>query len=83
MTTFRKYLYMFILGRNDLISARFNITCAAFSLCRGVNISVLRHEAEFYGITPLGTYQEEMEGAALFLAQTIKLVSLEVHYGNL
>lgn len=24
------------------------------SLCRGVNISVLRHEAEFYGITPLG-----------------------------
>lgn len=24
-------------------------------LCRGVSISVLRHEAEFYGITPLGT----------------------------
>lgn len=24
------------------------------SLRRGVNISVLRHEAEFYGITPLG-----------------------------
>lgn len=23
-------------------------------LCRGINISVLRHEAEFYGITPLG-----------------------------
>lgn len=23
-------------------------------LSRGVNISVLRHEAEFYGITPLG-----------------------------
>lgn len=27
---------------------------ALFSLGRGVNISVLRHEAEFYGITPLG-----------------------------
>lgn len=25
-----------------------------FFLCSGVNISVLRHEAEFYGITPLG-----------------------------
>lgn len=25
-----------------------------FLLLRGVNISVLRHEAEFYGITPLG-----------------------------
>lgn len=23
-------------------------------LCRGVSINVLRHEAEFYGITPLG-----------------------------
>ena len=27
---------------------------ALFSLGRGVNVSVLRHEAEFYGITPLG-----------------------------
>lgn len=24
------------------------------SLHRGVNINILRHEAEFYGITPLG-----------------------------
>lgn len=47
---------MFVLGRNYFISARSNITYAAFSLCRGVNISVLRHEAEFYGITPLGTF---------------------------
>lgn len=30
------------------------------SLCRGVNISVLRHEAEFYGITPLGMLWNEV-----------------------
>lgn len=35
--------------------------CIVFYVCnipafsdRGVNISILRHEAEFYGITPLG-----------------------------
>lgn len=27
-----------------------------FSFSRGVSINVLRHEAEFYGITPLGIY---------------------------
>lgn len=30
--------------------------CFAFSFSRGVSINVLRHEAEFYGITPLGNF---------------------------
>lgn len=27
-----------------------------FCFCRGVSINVLRHEAELYGITPLGNF---------------------------
>lgn len=30
--------------------------CFFFCFSRGVSINVLRHEAEFYGITPLGNF---------------------------
>lgn len=48
-----KHLRLFLLLQMLIRVALMKDSCPLF-LCRGVSINVLRHEAEFYGITPLG-----------------------------
>lgn len=45
----------------------FSFVYFIFSFFRGVSINVLRHEAEFYGITPLGNFFGNMRTPHLLL----------------